>query len=63
MRRTTQDRARRRALADAAATANTTVTGPPRIPPEARAFKEQHGTFASWLAEDLKTSLELGGAS
>lgn len=31
MRRTKQDRARRRALADAAVTANTPMTGPPRI--------------------------------
>lgn len=63
MRRTIQDRARRRTLADAAATANTPVTGPPRISPEALAFQERHGTSTTWCAEDWKTYLELGGAS
>ncbi|MEV8476248.1 hypothetical protein [Streptomyces sp. NPDC051173] len=59
-RRTTQDLARRRVLADAASG----LAGPAAsLPSAALEFREQHGDPVEWTSADWKTYAELGGVA
>lgn len=63
MRRTTDERRRRRNLADHSVTAATPVTGPACITREARDFRARHGDPQAWAAGDRSVYLGMGGAS